>query len=163
MPVSIVGDLKGLHKKLNQLKNPALERVGKKVGEALVSSTIQRFNGQHAPDGTKWQRHAAVTVTPRAKDYRKNGALRKGIRERMETRKILIDSARLRNSISFKAVGTKVHVGTNVKYARIHQKGGMAGRGKKVRIPARPFLGVSSDDKKEVRRLVLKAVQEGDL
>ncbi len=161
MPVKIVGDLKGLHKKLNQLKNPALERVGKKVGEALVSSTIRRFGEQRAPDGTPWQRHAAATVAPSKKDYRKSGALRKGVRERMEKRLILIDSARLRNSISFKAVGTKVHVGTNVKYARHHQKGSEAGT--KFNIPAHPFLGVSSDDKKEVRRLVLKAVQEGDL
>ncbi len=161
MPVKIVGDLKGLNQRLKGLKRFDLKRLGKKVGEAMVSSTIQRFNEQRAPDGTAWQRHAAVTVAPRAKDYRKNGQLRKGIRERMEARKILIDSARLRNSIAAKAEGSKVHVGTNVKYARIHQKGGMAGRGKKVKIPARPFLGVSSGDKITIRRLVLVAVAEG--
>ena len=159
--VSLVGDLKGLNKRLNGLKRFDLERLGKKVGEAMVSSTISRFNEQRAPDGSPWQRHAAATVAPRAKDYRKNGALRKGVRERMEARKILIRSARLRNSMAYTVRGSQVHVGTNVKYARIHQKGGMAGRGKKVKIPARPFLGVSSGDKTTIRRLVLVAVAEG--
>lgn len=36
--------------------------------------------------------------------------------------------------------GLACRVGTNVKYARIHEFGGMAGRGHKTRIPARPYL-----------------------
>ena len=48
-------------------------------------------------------------------------------------------------------VGAKtVKLGSNVEYARIHQKGGMAGRGRKVKIPARPYLGVSKEDWKEI-------------
>ena len=35
--------------------------------------------------------------------------------------------------------------GSNVEYARIHQKGGEAGRGKKSLIPARPYMGVPKD------------------
>jgi phage gpG-like protein len=34
-------------------------------------------------------------------------------------------------------------VGGHIPYAAIHQFGGMAGRGKKVKIPARPYLAVS--------------------
>lgn len=37
-------------------------------------------------------------------------------------------------------------VGTNKRYAAIHQLGGKAGRGRKVEIPARPFLGVTEED-----------------
>ena len=35
--------------------------------------------------------------------------------------------------------------GSNMEYARIHQEGGQAGRGKKVTIPARPYMGVPKD------------------
>jgi phage virion morphogenesis protein len=35
--------------------------------------------------------------------------------------------------------------GSNVEYARIHQMGGNAGRGKKSKIPARPYMGVPKD------------------
>jgi len=35
--------------------------------------------------------------------------------------------------------------GSNMEYARIHQEGGQAGKGKKVTIPARPYMGVTKD------------------
>jgi phage virion morphogenesis protein len=35
--------------------------------------------------------------------------------------------------------------GSNMEYARIHQKGGETGRGKKTKIPARPYMGVPKD------------------
>jgi phage gpG-like protein len=35
--------------------------------------------------------------------------------------------------------------GSNMVYARIHQQGGQAGRGKKSFIPARPYMGVPKD------------------
>jgi phage virion morphogenesis protein len=35
--------------------------------------------------------------------------------------------------------------GSNMEYARIHQMGGEAGKGKKANIPARPYMGVPKD------------------
>lgn len=46
----------------------------------------------------------------------------------------------LAKSISRKVTNTSVMVGTNVKYARIHQLGGKAGRGHRANIPSRPYL-----------------------
>lgn len=80
--------------------------------------------------------------------------------EKLKQRKILIRSARLRNSISSRASGTKIYVGTNLVYARIHQMGGNAGRGKKVTIPARPFLGISKEDQNEIARIIEKKLKE---
>ena len=45
-------------------------------------------------------------------------------------------------------------VGSNLPYARIHQKGGKTGKGHKVDMPARPYLGVSEEDMDEVRETV---------
>jgi phage virion morphogenesis protein len=42
----------------------------------------------------------------------------------------------------------------NLKYARIHQLGGKAGRGRKTRLPARPYLGISEEDKEEVAGII---------
>ena len=43
-----------------------------------------------------------------------------------------------------------MHIGTNVVYSAIHQFGGKAGRGKKVSIPARPFILLQEEDKKMI-------------
>lgn len=160
MGVRIVGDMRELQAKLRRMAAVKVQPVAKQVGEALVSSTIRRFGEQRDPDGKPWQPLAAATVAPRKKDYGKRGRIKKRAEARLQGRKILIQTARLRNSISSKVSGTAVAVGTNVVYARIHQFGGKAGRGKKVTIPARPFLGISGADQAEIRRIVEAAVGE---
>ena len=73
---------------------------------------------------------------------------------------------RLRSSVSASRVrrlGDKffTFIGTNVTYGRIHEKGGYAGRNRKVRIPARPFLQPaieSRNNRKEIEKIVLKNV-----
>lgn len=120
------------------------------VGEALVSGTLKRFSDQEDPQGKQWE--------PSARAAEEGG----------ET---LTKTAALRNSIDYAATSDKVMVGSNLPYARIHQKGGtikpkkakklvFKGRGGKkvavdeVTIPARPYLGVSPDDMKEVRETI---------
>ena len=41
-------------------------------------------------------------------------------------------------------------VGSNKVYAAIHQLGGMAGPGRSVEIPARPFLDLTEEDMQEI-------------
>jgi len=104
---------------------PAMDEIG----SMLITSTLDRFEKGRAPDGTAWE------------------PSRRAIEEDGQT---LIDSGRLRASITSKAGRREVEVGTNVIYAAIHQLGGNAGRGRKTRLPARPYLGLSSDDEKEI-------------
>lgn len=54
-------------------------------------------------------------------------------------------SGRLAASISTGHDATSAQIGSNVEYAAIHQFGGKAGRGRKVDIPARPFLPITAD------------------
>lgn len=70
----------------------------------------------------------------------------------------LRDTGRLRNSISYRASSAEVEVGTNVRYAAVHQFGAVikpvnkkmlvfnaGGRtifAKKVTVPARPFMPI---------------------
>ena len=115
------------------------------VGEALVSGTLQRFADEEDPQGQKWP---------------KSG------RAANEGGQTLTE--RLQKSIDYAATPDKVMVGSNLVYARIHQKGGaitpkkakhlvFKGTGgrtvsaDKVTIPPRPFLGVSRADMEEVK------------
>jgi phage virion morphogenesis protein len=114
-------------------------------GEALVSGTLKRFEDEEDPHGKPW---APVA--------------RSG--------KILADTARLRNSIDHAVAGDTILVGSNVVYALIHQKGGtiqpvnkkalkfkVGGKwisAKQVTIKARPYLGISKADWKEIEETI---------
>lgn len=103
------------------------------IGEALVSSTLQRFQDEEDPTGQKW---------PKSKRAEQDGG------------KTLTDTSRLRSSIDYAVTSSKVVVGSNVKYARIHQKGGKTGKGHAVDMPPRPYLGVSAEDREEVQAIM---------
>lgn len=163
MGVRIAGDLSSLTRALQKASRLDIQnRVGKPAGAALQASTRERFRTSKGPDGKPWRPLSETTVQLgfKKKDYTKSGRLRKGVAEREAKRLILVQSARLKNSVSFKAEGTQVAVGTNVAYGRIHQLGGKAGRKKKVTIPARPYLGVSDADQREVERLAERMLEE---
>ncbi len=106
------------------------------IGVAMKAQTVRRFQSGTGPDGQAW----AEVKRPR--------------KNRRGQAKPLVDTGRLRNSISFSAGPFDVHVGSNLVYARIHQMGGRAGRGLKSAITARPYLGLSEEDQAEIAALV---------
>lgn len=103
------------------------------IGEALVSSSVKRFVDEQGPDGKRWKPSQRAATT---------GG------------KTLTDTGRLRNSIDYATARGKVMVGSNVRYARIHQLGGKTGRGHKINMPARPYLGFSKSDIEEVKKTI---------
>jgi phage virion morphogenesis protein len=124
---------------------PALDEIG----AMLVTSTQIRFERGIGPDGIAWPA---------------------SLRAKLEGGQTLVDSARLKDSITHVVSGDAVAVGTNVIYAAVHQlgatinaKGGghltfmVGGRfvsKKSVTIPARPFLGVDADDEAEILNIL---------
>jgi len=125
---------------LNRLsrKMGDLSPVLRVIGEELVKSTESRFNSQGpAPDGARWAALSPATL------------------KRKKHSKILTELGYLRGSIHSQMIGTHaVAVGTNSVYGAIHQLGGTAGRGRKVRIPARPYLGISPEDSGRIAGIV---------
>jgi phage virion morphogenesis protein len=111
------------------------------IGMAMKNQTKDRFQEGVSPEGEAWK---PIDYTRR--DSR--GRPRKG------KARPLLDTGRLRKSISVSASDFDVHVGSNVEYARIHQLGGQAGRGLRVTIPARPYLGLNEEDIEEIKALV---------
>lgn len=134
--------LAGLLAASEDLSGPMAE-----IGEALVSSTDRRFEEGRRPDGTAWP--------PSLRAIYGGG-------------QTLVDTATLRDSVTYEHDASSVRVGTNVLYAAIHQFGGrIEARGGKalvfalpaglgwavvqsVTIPARPFLGIDDEDEAEI-------------
>jgi phage gpG-like protein len=123
------------------------EPLAEIFGAYLESSTIERFDTETAVDGSAWS---------------------KSIRAKEDGGQTLTDSAQLRSSIHAEPANGSVRWGSNKIYARIHNEGGTIrakGGGKlkfnlpgglgfrsvdEVTIPARPFLGINSEDEAEL-------------
>ena len=73
--------------------------------------------------------------------------------------KILRQSGDLARSISYAAHNDYVEIGSNWPYARIHQLGGKAGKGRRTHIPARPYLGITNEDRAEIRDVLLSEIK----
>ena len=120
------------------------------IGGQLVANTQLRFEDGKAPGGTAWK--------PSLRALQSKGLT-------------LVDSGRLKASITHEAGPKSVTVGSNVAYAAIHQFGGTIRsktakglrfkgadggfrRLKQVVMPARPFLGFDEDDRAAVTDIV---------
>lgn len=147
-----------------------LSPVMRDIGELLVERAKQRFEASTAPDGSRWAPNSAATLgallaRSRA-NFRKDGSLSKRGTARKAGKKPLIDTGTLMGQMFYRASASEVTVGNTMRYAAIHQFGGQAGRGKKVTIPARPFLPVTatgqwlgSDDRNAVLDILRSAIQ----
>lgn len=151
------------------------------IGAYLVFSTQRRFETETGPDGRKW-----TPLSPRTANRRIG-------RERRGYMHILRQTTRLYRSISYDAGPNYAVVGSNVRYAAIHQLGGEIKQQereqtvylKKIRrkggfrtrfarknaqgaeartvsikahtitIPARPYLGISAEDRDEIAAIVV--------
>ncbi|WP_427340610.1 phage virion morphogenesis protein [Caloranaerobacter sp. DY30410] len=153
--IRLEGDINELRNTLRNLSNFNYLGLNQAIGDALVSSTQLRFRQEKDPKGRKWK---------------------KSIRAESEGGQTLSKSTDLKNSINSRATEEGVVVGTNKKYARIHQYGGeiraknkkvlrfkVNGRWiskKKVKIPKREFLGISNSDLIEIKEIIEEKIRE---
>jgi phage virion morphogenesis protein len=129
---------------------PALDRLTEALqnatplmrvfGEIAVTSVKENFEVGGRPP---WKPLSPVTLELRRTS-------RKGTRSgRVATStKILFVTGALSN-IAYKVFPDRVELGTHPAaraYAAIHQYGGLAGRNRKVRIPARPYMVLQDED-----------------
>jgi len=112
---------------------PAMEIIG----ETVKASVARNFEAGGRPSG--WAPLSPVTLKKKPND------------------RILVVkgfAGGLLGSVHYEAGRSMVEIGTDKKYGAIHQLGGMAGRGRKVRIPARPYLLVQDEDWGEIAAAV---------
>lgn len=125
-----------LRKIANQLENP--RRLYGVLGETLKKIHTDRFKAEIAPDGNKWQPLSSRTLELK--------------RKRGKSTKILRQDGYLADKTAYNVRNDGVEFGSQEIYARLHQFGGKAGRGKKVTIPARPWLGAGEKDEQLLLR-----------
>ena len=142
-----------LERVLKRYGDFAVKRVLRGIGQMVVTQTLERFDTQTSPEGKPW------------KPTQRGG-------------NILRDTSTLYNSIHYKVFGNALIVGTDEDYAVTHQFGMeikpkkpsgclvffVPGVGqvfaKKVRIPARPYLGVNEEDKAEIKAFIRRVFAE---
>jgi phage virion morphogenesis protein len=156
---------------VQQALNRALKATGdltpamKAIGEHLRRSTEDNFKNERAPDGTRWKPlkvqsyHLGYKLRKKKATHTKRGMLTAAFSRYLAGRKILTESSELRDSIHYTAGRSSLAIGSGKVYAAIHQLGGKAGRGKKVTIPARPYLGVSLADRRAILEELKNHVQ----
>jgi phage virion morphogenesis protein len=147
-------DDKAIRDALGRLKGLPRDGLLKNIGEALLGTTLKRFRTETDPDGQPWHpllpAYAAIKRGP--------GILRESARP----------GSSLMGTIVYQVRGNEVIVGSNVKYAAVHQfgatitpktakalvfrlgAGGGVVRVKSVTIPARPYLGFGRQDQEAV-------------
>lgn len=124
------------------------------IGEVMVESTKQRFLAGTSPEGVPWAPKSAATLEA----YAARG-------DSIDFRPLFGPSRRLSSEISYLAGPESVEIGSALIYAGVHQFGAAEGafgtmaNGSPIPwgdIPARPFLGISEQD----RTNVLAAIDE---
>lgn len=159
--IRLSGDFRKLVRKLKKLSDVDYRGINMALGETLRTSTIQRFKDEEDPEGKPW--------IPSIRAQEENG-------------KTLTKSGRLRRSIKTKADSSGFAVGTNRISARTHQLGdeGRVIRARKakglrfrvggkwftkkkviVTIPARPYLGISDDDMRNIVEMLEGVMESG--
>ena len=126
-------EIVNLLKRLSE-KTQNLRPVMKIIAGIMMDSVEENFEQQGRP---KWPGLSLATRKQRTKKGYWPG-------------KILQMRGELTASVTSDYGNDHAIVGTNKKYAAIHQFGGKAGRGKKVNIPARPYLKLGGNALEEI-------------
>ena len=108
------------------------------VKEAVAA--LGKFSGQLDAALKKGLTHAAMVVVKAAKKNIPGSGKGKGKNAAAVPEHLTSRTGFLRNSITFEVSGLEAHIGTNVKYARIHELGGT------IRPKGHPFLAIPVGD-----------------
>jgi phage virion morphogenesis protein len=139
-----VREIDGLAKLLNEAKLSSQDRsqLLHDIGVEVVSQTQERFDTpQVDPEGNQWKALAEKTV----KYYERHFP---GMR-----RSILVGEGYLRDTITSQVNDWSVLVGATMVYAATHN----FGRGN---IPARPFLGISTENAADIQMITRQFLAE---
>ena len=107
----------------------------KNIAGIFASSTQDNFAEEGIPD--KWVDLSEVTKNLRKEINKYPGP-------------ILQVTGQLATSVNTYYDNDSAVIGSNLAYAAIHQLGGDAGRNRKVKIPARPYINLVEDDYDEI-------------
>lgn len=133
LELSWVGD-HALQEKLRAMSNVKLDDLLATLGGELESQTKHRLSDETktGPDGAKWD------------DWSERYA-----KTRHEGHSLLQGEGHLHDSLQFAVRAAEVELGSNLIYAATHQFGRPDDG-----IPARPYLGISDGNRRDLEELV---------
>ena len=152
--IRLEGDTRAMLRRIRSFSEIDRRSINAALAQGVRESTLERFRQGKSPDG------------------RRGKSSKRAI---LEGGKTLVKTAQLRNSIHARSDASGFAVGTNAKHAATHQFGEpgriIRARRKKVlrfqyngkwvskkqvrvKIPARPFLGLSDEDMQEMKATV---------
>ena len=148
---SKISGLKEVSSELEKISQQHKENLGHIIAGILEDSTLERFETSKSPNDNDWE-----------KTHRGG--------------KILDMNGYLKQSINSQYQDGSVFVGSNIKYAAIHQLGGVIKPKKspflrfkingfwikatKVVMPARPYLGISKNDEQNINLAINRFFSE---
>lgn len=166
-------EIKALTASVRQRYNN-LRPVLVEIGEEYTRRVDDRFVSESDPDGNKWiptkviSNYLGYVGTrqgyKRKQAYTQKGRWRASFSRYLTGKKTLQLTGALRGDIHYQVDDTSVSIGTSgrIPYAGIQQFGGMAGRGRKVHIPARPYLARNTATGMELgagdRRMIIERI-----
>ena len=157
--IRLDGDVSALLRRMRAYSEIDRRGLNAALAQSARESTLERFRQSRDPSGKRWKT---------------------SIRAEATGGRTLIDTAQLRNSIKAYSDDKGFAIGTNVKHAGTHQFGvsnrtiraksrkglrfKVGGRWVtkqqvKVSIPARPYLGLSSEDMQEIKSTVEEFIE----
>lgn len=154
---------------MQRLQNPSTLMAA--VAHSMESQTQQAFYQQGQPGGGKWQSLAASTIAQRKKGRKGKNPEPPSWPGQILNRsggRGLLGSVMSASTAATASVGAGS--GKSEKYAKIHQFGGQAGRGRKVTIPARPYLpikpaaggqGLTAHAERAIIKMALNFIENG--
>lgn len=151
--------LDGLDDLLKTLTRPG--PLFTEIGEYLVGSTKQRFADGAGPDGVRWVMNSRATIEAHLGRYkntaRKDGRINARGAAVVQSKRPLIGQGRsLSTQIYYQVGGNELRWGSPMVYAAMQHFGGTKAQFPKLwgDIPARPFLGLSDADEREIGDIV---------
>jgi phage virion morphogenesis protein len=121
---------------------PALDEIG----VDLVESTKRRFETTSAPDGSEWALNSVLSTL----------LYKEGDRPLTGETGVLMDT------INYSATANLLEVGSPMEYAAMQQFGGTKAEFPHLwgDIPARPFLGLSEDDRSNLLAILQRHIDD---
>lgn len=116
------------------------------MGEDLVESTKHRFETSTRPDGVHWSENSWVTVTNKGEGKPP----------------LTGETGVLMDTIDYSATADLLEVGSPMEYAAMQQFGGTTDEFPHLwgDIPARPFLGLSDDDRSDLLAIMQRHIED---
>ena len=130
-----------------------LSPVLRDIGEHLLNAARQRFNEERSPEDKPWAPLSPTTLK----------------RKRLNQDKILIQDGHLQGTLNYRVGKDHIDIGSPRIHAGVQQFGAAKGAFGTARkgaptpwgdIPARPFLGLSQEDRREIENSLLDFIKE---